>query len=177
MSSFNKPWMAVMAAVLLVGILVGVVWARPNDRPGTADITRKVTLTGADFNPREDGIGWYNGGGYIQSDGNLVVFTAPVVFPCLSSVTVERVKLHLYDNNAAADIDACAILWRAAPEKKGDVQLGGICSLGTTTDPQTLTSTAVNKAVWPTHRAYIVLGIRGSDIKVYGVTVEYHRNT
>ncbi|MDH4207549.1 MAG: hypothetical protein OEV76_01595, partial [Anaerolineae bacterium] len=113
MSKVNKSWMAVIAAVLLLGALAGVVWARPNESPQEADITRKVTLTGADFDPNEDGMDWYSYGGHISCNTVLCTFTAPVVFPCLPSVTVERIKLHVDDNNASET--ASAGLWRANP--------------------------------------------------------------
>ena len=41
---------------------------------------------------------------------------------------------------------------------------------------KTYTSSAINKVVWPSQRAFISLTIHGTNVNVYGVTVEYHRN-
>ena len=176
MSRVNKSWMAVVAATLLLGMLAGVVWARPQNRPQAQDITRKVTLTGGDFIPADDTYDWFNQGGHVRCDSGSCSYTAPVVFPCLPSVTVERIKLHVNDANASAW--AAASLWRAYPPNGVDVQMGSIGSPGPATSGgvKTYTSPDINQVVWPSQRAYILLYFSGFNISVYGVTVEYHRN-
>ena len=175
MRRINKSSMAAVAGILLVGTLVGVVWARPQDRPQAQDITRKVTLTGGDFIPADDSDNWYNDGDYVKCESSTCEFTGPVIFPCLPSVTVERIKLHVSDSNNGAL--ARAELYRAYPSTGADVELGEAVSPGGTSGGlKTYTSPNINQVVWPSQKAYIDLYISGTGIDVYGVTVEYHRN-
>jgi hypothetical protein len=174
MTKIGKSWMAVVAAALLVGTLVGLVWARPHDRPQAQDITRKVTMTGGEFITARDGQDWQTTGEKVECDSGSCDFFAPVVFPCLPSVTVERIKLHVRDSNGSAQ--AVAVLYRARPETGADVWLGKAESPIGTGGLQPWSSDPINKVVWPSQRAYIWLSIGGPFIEVYGVTVEYHRN-
>jgi hypothetical protein len=175
MREVSKGWIAVVTAALLLSALAGAVWARPNDSPQAADITRRVTLTGADFAPNQEGMDWGSDGGHVNCNTVECTFTAPVVFPCLPAVTVERIKLHVYDGNASST--ASAGLWRANPSTGGETFWASVGSpLGMSGGDQTYTSADINKVVWPSQRAYIWLQINGTDIKVYGITVEYHRN-
>ena len=174
MGKVKRSWMAMVMGALLLGALVGVVWARPHDRPETQDITRKVTLTGADFIPSDESADWSNSGDYAYCNIGSCIYTAPVVFPCLPSVTVERIKLHVCDTNGGAA--ATASLRRTYPPTGADVLLGSATSTGCTPDPETITSSPINQVVWPSQRAYIWLDIGDKYIKVHGVTVEYHRN-
>ena len=174
MTKVKKSWRAVVMGALLLGALAGVVWARPHDRPQAQDITRKVTLTGGEFIVRADGYDWYTDGDQVHCSTGSCVFIAPVVFPCLPSVTVERIKLHVTDNQG--DGAAAASLYRAHPSTQGEVLLGQAASPPGTAPFQTYTSPVINKVVWPSQRAYIRLLIGGPSINVYGVTVEYHRN-
>ena len=159
----NKSWMAAVAGILLVGTLVGVVWARPHDRPQAKDITRKVTLAGADFIPRDDADNWWSNGNYVMCQADSCSYHAPVVFPCLPSVTVERVKLHVDDANATAY--ATASLMRAYP------RAGGVIYLATVASPyqasgfiKTYSSSDINQVVWPSQRAYVSLPTHGPNV-------------
>ena len=176
MTRIRKPWMAVVMGALLVGTLVGVVWARPHDRPQAQDITRKVVLVGSEFMPRTDETDWFHNGNYMRCNTNPCFFAAPVVFPCLPAVTVERIKLHVYDANAVTN--AVAEIKRLNPNNGATALLGKVSSpvAGTTANPQTFISPNINKVVWPSQRAFVWLYIGGSDIRVYAITVEYHRN-
>jgi hypothetical protein len=167
--------MAVVAPALLLGALVGVVWARPQNRPRSADSLRKVTLAGSDFISHHDAANWWNDGGYVMCQGASCSFTAPVVFPCLPSVDVVRVRLHVTDSNATWT--AIARIYRAYPPTGADVWLGEAESPpGTSGGVRTYTSANINQTVWPSQRAYIWLVINGPSIYVHGVTVEYRRN-
>jgi hypothetical protein len=176
MNKLNKSWMAVAAAALLLGTLVGVVWARPHDRPQAQDITRKVSLGASDFIPVHDGTDWWNDGDriYCQSHDTPCHFLAPVVFPCLPGVTVERIKLHVKDDNDSTL--ARATLHRLYLHNGRRVWLGAAESPVGTGGYQPWSSDPINKPVWPSQRAYIWLSIGGTGIAVGGVTVEYHRN-
>ena len=174
MKQVKKSWMAVVMGALLLGTLVGVVWARPHERPQSQDITRKVNLTGGEFIPGDEAQSWYNNGNVIQCDSGICFFIAPVVFPCLPSVTVERFILYAEDNHASAN--ATASLHRVYMPTKKDVFLGQVLTPSGTAGYQPWSSGAINKTVWPSQRAYIYLWIGGPNIEVYGVTVEYHRN-
>ena len=175
MTKVRKSWMAVVMGALLLGALVGVVWARPHERPQAQDITRKVTLTGGDFIPHEEVDNWFNNGDWVRCDTGSCAFTAPVVFPCLPSVTVERIKLYANDSHSSQ--------WAAAQIHRTYPPTGANVSLGTASSPpatdggiKTYTSPPINKRVWPSHGVYIWLHIGGPDIYVYAVRIEYHRN-
>jgi hypothetical protein len=173
----NKSWVAVVVAALLVGTLAGVVWARPDGSPRAAERTRKVTLGPGNFFPITNGTtGVYsNVGDVLVCSSGYCQLSAPVVFPCLPSVIVERVKLHVFDNNGSEQ--ALITLHRKIPSSGNDKILGGTGSpTGTSGGLQTYTSGAINKVVWPSQNAWIWLGIGGPNIIVHGVTVEYHRN-
>lgn len=175
MSKVNRSWMAAVAAALLLGTLVGVVWARPNDLPGAADITRKVILGGADFSTTHPSYAYNTVGGEMVTGSSYCVLAAPVVFPCLPSVTVERIKLHVHDQNPT---EAAGVhLFRVNPANGAHVLLGSVESpTGMSDGRKTYTSAAINKVVWPSQRAYVRLWFEGTSIWVHGVTVEYHRN-
>jgi len=175
MTKVEKSWIVVVVCALLLGTFVGVVWARPNDRPETRDITRKITIPGAFFHPHEHGDYWHNEGFEIEVPSGASIFTAPVVFPCLPSVTVERLILYVEDNNGSAN--ACAYLYRTRPPKGDQAQMGQICSSGTTLVVEPFIDSSINpNVVWPGHGAYIRLEIDGPSVYVHGVRVEYHRN-
>ena len=174
MGSVSKSWMALVSAALLLGTLAGVVWARPHDRPQAQDITRKVTLTGADFIPHEDTDNWRVDGSQVSCKSGICYYHAAVVFPCLPSVTVERIRLHVHDGNASSY--AWVKYYRAYPPTGAEVYAGEVLSpLGLSGGTKTYSSGAVNTVVWPSQRFYIWLYL-GTNIEVYGVTVEYHRN-
>ena len=175
MEKVNKSWMAVMAATLLLGTLVGVVWARPHDRPQAQDITRQITIPGGFFHPYVDGLDWANLGDHILMQSGAGAFTAPVVFPCLPSVTVERLILYADDENVTWD--ACAHLQRTRPQQGDEANMGYVCTSDTTTGVQPFIDSSINNAVvWPSHGVYIWLGISGPSIDVHAVRIEYHRN-
>jgi len=175
MKKMDKSWMAVLPAALLLSTLAGVVWARPrSDGSRPAEITRKVALAGADLIPARDGDNWHTDGGYAWCESGTCMFTAPVVFPCLPSVTIECIKLHVNDWN---DYDEAELRLNRVKLSKGAVsELGWVQSpWGTSGGFQTYASDPINKVVWPSQRAYIKL-VMGTDMLVYGVTIEYHRN-
>jgi len=177
MRKLNRSWMAVVAAALLLGTLVGVVWARPNDSPQAAVTTRKVTLAPAEFIPHSD-ISTYSNLGYVVSctGAEAAFFTVPVVFPTLNAVTVERIRLHVADASDTAS--ATATLYRTIPSTGSYQDWGAAQSPpGLGNGLQTYNSPAINKVVWPSQRAYIKLEIASYSIYVSGVTVEYHVNS
>ena len=175
MTNVKKSWIAGVAVALLLGTLVGVVWARPHDRPEAQDITRKITVPGAFFHPYEEGLSWHNEGLEIEVPSGAGIFTAPVILPCLPSVTVERLILYVEDNNTSAN--ACAYLHRTRPQKGDEALMGSVCSSITPTDVQPFIDSSISpNVVWPSHGVYIWLDIGGPSIYVHAVRIEYHRN-
>ena len=171
----TKSWMAIAMGTLLVTTLAGVVWASPNDRPQTADITRKITIPGGFFIPYEDGLDWHNDGRYIRMESGAGWFTAPVVFPCLPSVTVESLTLYAHDTSMADD--ARVWLYRTRPDEGYEQEMGYIFTGGTTVDVGEFVDGGINfPVVWPSHGVYLWLEIEGPGIDVWGVKIEYHRN-
>jgi hypothetical protein len=175
MKKMNKSWMAVVMAALPLVTLVSVVWAMPSGRPRAADITRKIALVPADFAPQNDDIDWFSNGQTIHCVSGSCVFEAPVVFPCLPAVTVERIRLHVLDNSTGGWAEAS--LYKVRPAA-GTHWLQGSASSpeGTSGGFKTYTSADMNTVVWPAQKAYVSLLINDSSVQVYGVTVEYHRN-
>lgn len=173
----KKAWIAAVLGALLIGTLVGVVWARPNGSPQAAVTTRKVTLTGADFVSSVDDWDYWNYGDCVLCGSGPCEFVAPVAFPTLSAVTVERIRLHVNDWNDTAS--ATATLYRGNPSQGPGVQWAAVSSpTGSSNGLHTYNSAAVNKVVWPSQRAYIRLSLpAGGAMGVYGVTVEYHVNS
>lgn len=129
-----------MLGAVLLGTMVGVVWARPQGSPQAADITRKVTVPAAFFHPREEGLNWSNDGGGMAVDSGSAIFTAPVVFPTLSAVTVKKITLSVEDHNGT--VDACVTLYRTSPKNLTQVSMATACSSGTWGGRSTLMMTA-----------------------------------
>jgi len=171
----KKASMAIMLAALLVATIVGVVWARPNQSPQAADIIRKITIPAAFFHPRYDGIDYSNAGMCLAVDSGSGGFTAPVVFPTLSAVTVKKITLSVTDNNAGSD--ACIAMYRTSPKNLTESGMAAVCSAGSGGATSYDDNTIDNAVVWPAHGPYLWLDIYGTNIRVYGVTIEYQRNT
>jgi len=172
----EKRWMAVVMGALLVGILVGgVVWARPGQSVQAADHLRRLTVPAAFFHPADDGLDYWNNGGFVRMESGNGTFSAPVVFPCLPAVTVERIVFSVKDQNAANN--ACATLYRTKPNKGTEVVMAAVCSTGSQAGVINYTDDTVDNAVvWPSQGPYLWLNIGGTSIDVYGVRIEYKRN-
>jgi hypothetical protein len=175
MRRVGKSWVAVAAAAMLLGVLVGAVWARPHDKPEAAAPTRKVTLQGANFIPSDPSESWSNSGDHAACDAGACTYTAPIVFPCPQSVTVKRFKLHVNDFNGGASVTAS--LRRTNPATGAVRELGSVTSGNTGNTIQTFVSNPINQVVWPSQGAYIQLDFGDKYILVYGVTVEYQINS
>jgi len=99
-----------------------------------------------------------------------------VVFPTLSAVTVKKITLSVEDHNGSAD--ACVTLYRTSPKNLTQVSMALACSSGSWGGPTSYDDDSINNAVvWPAHGPYLWLEIAGTNIIVYGVTIEYQRNT
>ena len=171
----KKAWTAIAVGMVVVVAMTGLVWAGPNGRPSEQDITRRVTIPAGFFIPYEDGLDWHNDGGYIRMDSSVGWFTAPVVFPCLPSVTVESLTLYAWDNNGAKD--ARLKLFRTRPDQGFEQEMGYIFTGGTTVDVGEFVDSGINfPVVWPSQGVYLWLEIEGPGINVYGAKIEYHRN-
>lgn len=168
----RKGSTVIVLAALLVATMVGVVWARPSRGAQAADIVRKVTIPAAFFIPSEDGLDWFNDGA-LSGNG---AFTAPVIFPTLSAVTVKKVTLSVEDHNGTAD--ACVTLKRASPKNLSQVSMATACSSGSWGGPVNFDDDTIDYAtVWPAHGPFLWLELDGTSILVYGVTIEYQRKT
>jgi hypothetical protein len=173
----NKRWMAVVMGALLVGALIGVVWVRPGQSAQAAGGTRKVNIPAALFQPIREGRDWWWRSDHLEMNTGLGEFVAPVVFPCLSSVTVERIILYAYDDSGVGGTGA--YLFRTKPNRGSIKRLGSAYTgwLATSSaDPTAYPSADINKVIGPSHGVYLYLNIEQSGIKVYGVTIEYHSN-
>jgi hypothetical protein len=173
----KRRWTAAAMGAILVGILVaGVVCARPDQSAQAADATRKLTIPAAFFHPRDPTCYYWNNGNYIWTDSNGGSFTAPVVFPCIPSVTVERITLSVRDQNVCGD--AGVSLYRTKPNKGTQKMMASVCSTGSQPDVVNYTSDTIDHPlVWPSQGPYLLLSITGESVTVYGVQIEYKRNT
>ena len=63
-----------------------------------------VTVPAAHFHPVEDGLDWFNNGAYMFVSAGSGDFLAPVVFPGSGPVTVRKIILYAYGNNASVDV-------------------------------------------------------------------------
>ncbi len=103
-------------------------------------------------------------------------FTAPVIFPSLGSVTVERIIFSVRDQNATNN--ACVSLWRTKPDKGIRKQMAWLCSSGSQISVVNYTNDTIKPAVVLSgHGAYLYLDVNGSSMDVYGVRIEYKVNT
>ncbi len=172
----DKRWMAMVMGALLVGMLAGgVVWARPGQSAQAADATRRITIPAAFFHPANEIYDYWNNGDYLEMNSGIGAFTAPVVFPCLPSVTVERIIFSVRDQHT--DEDACVTLYRTKPNKGTKNQMGLVCSSGSQPGVINYTDDTIDyPVVWPSNGPYLYLVIEGLNVEVYGVRIEYKRN-
>jgi hypothetical protein len=169
----KKGWMAVVMGALLVGTLIGVVWARPGQGAQAAGGTRKLTIPAAFFHP-------VNGDEDYENTGNAVwvktfsgAFVAPVVFPCKKAVTVERVILSVSDFNGTED--ACVSLYRTKPSKGTGKLMAHVCSADSPPGVTNYTDDTISSPrIWPGHGPFLRLDVGGTNIAVFGVRIEYH---
>jgi hypothetical protein len=172
----ERRWMAVVMGALLVGTLIGVVWVRPGQSAQAAGATHKLTIPAASFHPIDDGQDYVNNGVVVWTNSSDARFSAPVVFPCQYAVRVERIIFSAWDQNASGN--ACVSLWRVKPDKGTRKQMTWVCSSGSQTSVVNYTNNSVNPAVvLSSHGLYLFLDINGSSIDVYGVQIEYKKNT
>jgi hypothetical protein len=171
----DKRWMAVVMGALLVGILIGgVVWARPNQSAQAADHLRKVTVPAAFFHPANNDDDCQYGEYELYMNSGSGTFTAPVVFPCLPAVTVEKLIFSVDDQ---ATQNACVTLYRTKPNQGNQKQMANVCSSGSGPGVVNYTDDTIDyPVVWPSNGPYLMLSIFGPNIDVYGVQIEYRRN-
>ena len=173
-------WMPVLLGVLLMGILVGVAGARPNERAQAASGTRQLIIQAADFYPTNNTSAFYNAGYYLTSYVNMsnVIFTAPVQFPAPYYVTVEKVQLFAYDNNTTGHIKMW--LMRTKPSVGTEIVTAYIDTGYAFTDPvnipRTWTDTSISASVVnPANGTYVRVAISDDSLlDLYGVRIFYH---
>jgi hypothetical protein len=172
----NKRWITVVMGAILVGVLVGAVtWARPGRSAQAADHLRRLTVPAAFFHPNLPGVDYANGGDQIWLYSGTGEFLAPVVFPCLPSVTVERVILTVDDQHGSAN--ACVWMYRTKPSRRTEKLMASVCSSGSGAGVvDYIDDSIVYPEVWPSNGPYLWLAIYGTNINVYGVQIEYRRN-
>jgi hypothetical protein len=170
----NKRWMAVVTGALLVGILIGgVVWARPGQSAQAAGHLRRLTVPAASFHPTSPGWDYANTGQWVVVSPSMGSFTAPVVFPCLNKVVVERIIFSVKDQNGSAN--ACVGLYRTKPNKGTEKEMAYQCSAGNQPGVINYTDDTIDgPTVWPSNGPYLHLWMYGDNIDVYGVRIEYH---
>ena len=179
MKQVKKSWIAVLLGALLMGVLVGAVWARPGGRPRAAATTKKMTIPAGAFHPVDEGYEFYNDGSWITADTAGANFATHVVFPGGGDrFTVEKLTLYAYDKAMPANI--CVYLYRTNPTNGTESLMASKCSSGSSsTDPRSFTTTNINPSLATTPRGlYVLLEIEdATNLDAYGVRIYYRKGT
>jgi hypothetical protein len=179
MKKVKNWWMPMVWGALLIANLAGVAGATLNDMPFAA-LTRRITVPAGHFIPGDDSVNWVNQGSYLISmdDATTNCFKAPVVFPTGQAVVVEKVTLYAYDYNTSYGVSL--VLRKTDPRYGSGVTMANIVGTGSgPTDPRTFTDkTIVHNPVKHGSGVYLSLCFTDdSDLKFYGVRIEYHHGT
>jgi hypothetical protein len=174
MLNVRKPWLPVVLACLLIGVI-----AMATQDDAKADTNHKVTITAASFTP-------FSGSANFQNDGFQLVnnfingsgfyeFTAAV--PILGdSAQITKLRLHFRDSGPEA---VCAELRRAKPKEGNRKEMAQVCSGGSQTVPRSKSTTDISPSyVGPNHALHVALWLPhkdplGPEYWFYGVTVFY----
>jgi len=172
MKKVKNWWMPVLFGALLMATLVGAAGARPQ----AASRTHMINVPPSSFVPEDDAVQYTNDGYYLRIDsGGNHCFLATVRFPTKKEVTVEKVRLYAYDENATEDVR----LWlmRENPATGNEVIMSEVHSLGfSATDPRSFTDTSISgnpiKRAW---QAYLLMCFdEWEDLGSPGVRIWYH---
>jgi hypothetical protein len=183
MEGVHKSLLAVLLGALLMAVLIGATAVGLGARPAAAAVTKKLTISTAEFSPVYDSSyvptpheKW---GDYLRSraDGTTIELVAPVQFPYDGMVTVEKVELMANDANINAR--ALLALYRSNPSN--------VWSRREMARIDTGTAWAEGYHVWsepnvspryvnPGHQAWLWLVLDDdTDLYVYGVRIYYHK--
>lgn len=161
----RRLWVPALAG-LLVAVLLGPAGATAVE-PRT--VTASIMIPAAAFMPTRDDSGYFNAGSYLTggADGT---FLAPLSFP-VPVVNIKRITLYAWDNGLGS---VCAQLHRSRPAAGTKDYAGFVCTVDSTTDPQTVYTTAINPSQVNTafHGPYLAVTFFG-PVKLYGVKVNY----
>jgi hypothetical protein len=183
MSRTTKWWTPMALGAVLMLILVGVAGAVPTEKPSALGIQRKLTITAADFYPKDHLTEYNNDGFYLYTlqDSNDRVFIAPVDFPTPRPVTVDKVQLHAYDNNSSGRITIR--LYRPAPATGIEAEMAyidtGVAFVDPAGTPRTWQTTSISPNVkYQGHDTYLWAAISDdTSLWLYGVTIYYRVGT
>lgn len=170
MARTKRLWVPVLAGLLVAGLLGvgggGAVAAEPRT------VTASIMIPTAAFIPAYDGIDYSNWGPHITVGSTGGAFAAPLSFP-VPVVTIRRITLYAYDNDPAANV--CASLLRSRPAAGVEDNAGGVCTVNSPDDPQTVYTTAMNPRQVNTafHSPYLWVSLSGPGVWIYGVKITY----
>ena len=134
-----------------------------------------ITIPAAHFHPSEDGYDYYNYGRYLYFESGIGGdFIAPVVFPGSGPVTVRKVTLYGYDNNASTYLSVD--LFKTNPSAGSKISIARVETSGaSSTGPREFSTTSMTYAtIQRTHGAYLWLDFNGSSgLSVEAVKIAY----
>ena len=127
MAQARRIWAPVLVAVL-VAVLLGV----PGSGAEVAAVeprltTASIMIPAAAFIATTNNWDYDNNGYYLGMNAGNGNFSALLAFP-VSEVSIKRVTLYAYDNNASHDI--CAKLYRPSPAAGTEILTGSTCTSG-----------------------------------------------
>jgi len=131
--------------------------------------TGSIMIAAAAFNPTTDD--WdYNNNGIWLTSATGGTFIAALSFP-VPVVSIRRITLYAYDNGADS---VCVSLLRASPPIGSETLAVSMCSAESVTDPQVVSTTAINpKAINTAAQSPYLWLTLGGDVRVYGVKITY----
>jgi hypothetical protein len=180
MRKVKNCWTPMLLGAVLMATLVGVAGVRGDERPEAGALSRRITVPAGHFFPNDDAVNWQYHTHYLvsETDGTDQRFNAPVVFPTGQAVMVESITLYAYDNNASDNV--CAFLLLIDPTAGDGVVMANVCSDGASeNDPGSFTDSTVENNP-AKHGKGVFLGLRmedDTDLKAYGVRIQYHHGT
>jgi hypothetical protein len=166
---------------VLVGLLVAVLLGPAGGAVAAAEprvTVASIMVPAAAFTPTVDEADYLNAVNYLGVNNSGHYFFAPLSFAS-PEVSVRRITLYAYDNDADASHEVCVWLYRSNPATAGAVFQGSVCTSDDAADPQAVFTTAiapktVNTAV---HGSYLRIGINPGAERLYGVKVTYTYET
>lgn len=170
MARTSRLWVPVLVGCLVAGLVGvgggGAVAVEPRT------VTASIMIPTAAFIPAYDGIDYYNNGQETTMGTAGGTVFALLSFP-VPVVSIRRITVYAYDNTGAANV--CAGLYRSRPPAGARDFIGEICTVDSTTDPQTVYTTQISPRQVNTafHGPYLSVSLSAPGVKFYGVKVTY----
>ncbi len=171
MKKVKKWWMPLLLGALLMAILVGVVWARPNARPLAVNWVNH-TVSAYHCIPMRQNVDWAYGSEDLHcSSGGSCSFVCPIRPPHEGSVRIQRLVMYAYDN---ASGNVCIVL-REHQTTTGNavLRLDVACTSDSANNPETYTYDHDNFTVSRKEDLVVYVSMADAGQKLYGFKIRY----